>query len=660
MATGLFFSSLTSSIVLAFIATLLVNSFWLVGFDLLASYALVGNLDYDLQTFGIQFHFDQFNRGLISFSSLIYFLGLTTVFLLATEKILKNRKLGELTFWKISKIWGLRFVVFVVVFCLFNQIRYRLDWTADDRYSLAEATTELLENLQQPIQVKVLLKGDFPSGFQSLATETKRILDEFRSYNSLLSYEFINPFDTTETNHLGFDIKKALQYYRMVPQTLRVREKGGQKTQTIFPWALVIRGKQVLPVSLLSDQKGIPQLLKITKAKESLEFQLMETIYHLDKPRREKIAFLRGHGEATEKETISFVREISKKYEVVKLKIRDTILDNYDSDVEQFLRYDMLVVIKPTKPFSDKHKFLIDQYVMRGGKVLWLINQTLVNQAELQKKGSTVAIGQDLNLFDFFFKYGFRVNPNIVLDLNAAKLVLATNKRGEQNNFVDFRWAYYPVSLGDSASILTKGMDKVWLRYAGSVDTIQNTETKKTPLLRGSAYMKTQAVPSTISLNRLREKIDYNSYNKKHLAMGYLFEGKFESAYRNRVKPLPMKNPLEVSKPTKMAVISDGDLILNEFYKGKPLPVGYNKWTHTHYQNQKFLERLIGFFLGEEKLLEVDSKTYQVFPLNPKTIKENSGWLTWVAILLPLLLIVAWGWMFHRKRVRKYAMKGLT
>lgn len=637
-SVGLFISIRSSSSILAYIITLLMSSLLWFGFELLASYTVVGQYDFIVRSLGVQRHVEEMNKGVISLTALLYLVGITVLFASMGSWYLRQKKHHSIALFSQIKRWGIAIACFVAAYQVAESLVVRLDMTQDGRFSLKPATKGILKEIDHDIEFQIFLKGDFPSAFQSIATETERLIQEFKFYNRNISYKFIDVLDTAEVNALQYDLTEAFGYYQMMPQIVRLKEKGGIKTRQIYPWAFVRRDKKLYPVALFDVPDQIPQYLKINTAMEKLEYNFINAIHHLYKTKRQKIGYLYGHGEAEHNQVFSFIKDISQKYDVIKLKLKDTLIESGDDDIKNFMKYDLLMVNKPSKPFSETHKLLLDQYLMQGGKILWLVDQIAIAPNQLQTQGSTIGVAMDLGLFDMFFRYGVRVNPSLTMDLDAAKLVIATGTQSKRKNFVDFRWPYFPSVLGDTTGLLSKPIEKIWIKYGSTLDTILSPKVKKTPLLIGSEYMKIRNSPVEINFNMLKRDINYKSFNKKYLPFGYLLEGRFTSAYANRIKPFELTKPIDTSVHTRMAIIGDGDLILNDFKQKKPQPVGLNKWTNIRYGNQNFAEKLIAYLLGEEYLLSVDNKSYQLTLINQKEIKENGSAYQWLNIALATLL----------------------
>lgn len=622
VSISLFFSSLTKNPISAYTFSVVFLILFVGGWDTLASYSLVGGIDYYITRFGFLYYYNDFIKGIFSLHSLLYFLVFSILFISFTQQKLKNiPDYLRINKTKSYKHWIYVGVIIIVLISLTNFLNWRMDFTRDSRYSIKETSKTVLKKIKEPVKLYVLLKGDFPSGFQYLSKEIRFLLDEYKRYVPDLQYTFINPLDTSEVRSLDFNIYSFLNYYKINPYVINIKTENGMDTKNIFPVIIARSQDKLLPIEIMSGGQEVSEYEKINKTVEKLEYNTISTLYHISKTRKEKIGVLQGHNEMDEKNLVSFIRMASKNYDLVELNIKDTLVNDLSVELQALLNFDLLLCVKPQKPFKESEKYLIDQYLMYGGKMIWLIDQNMFSVEDLQSKGQSMALGLNLNLFDLFFKYGLRVNPNMVKDLKAGEIVLSTQKQGNSNNFVPFLWPFYPESQNDSNHILTRNLAPLLFRYSSSIDILDHKPNLKiTPILTTSNRAQKVSLPYIIDFSMLKSKINPTLYNFSHIPLGVVLEGVIPSGYKNRVKPISFKNHRDSSIVNKMLVIGDGDLLLNEYHKKVPLPIGYNKWTNKRYENAAFINRSLEFMLQNEDLLQSNSNAFNLYILNKRII----------------------------------------
>ena len=567
------------------------------------------------------------------------------------------------------------FLITVAIVVLVNVIGSyvftRFDLTSEKRYTLSPTTKEILNDLDDYVYFKVYLEGDFPAGFKKLRRETKEMLDEFRAYSKFIDYEFINPSESGNEA----EIKETYnQLYRsgLNPTDLNVKNSdGSSKQMVIWPGALVsYRNNTEIAIDLLENQIGQSSEEALNASMQNLEFRLVDAVKKVTRLEKPFVAIIEGHGEWGEQEMYDITQTLSQKYNVERKAIDGKIdalmhrTQDTTRDVKVFPSYDAIIIAKPTQPFNEKDKFLIDQYIMHGGKVLWLVEPVYATMDSLQNQESTIGIEQDLNLDDMLFKYGVRLNRDLLLDLTCASLPIRTGQVGGQAQLEYFRWYYFPLLQAASEHPLVRNMNAIKADFVSSMDaTTSANGIEQIPLLKTSSYTKVSGVPVFISLAMLRQTPDQRMFNSKGKNVAYLLKGSFQSLYANRVPQEIVDDQatdfMEESVPTAMIVVADGDLIRNQIdiRTRKPLPLGFDQYTGITYTNKEFIENAISYLVDGEGLIDIRSRELKVRLLDAtKVSKERVKWQV-INTLVPIAIIILLGLVMAFVRKRKYSKK---
>lgn len=546
---------------------------------------------------------------------------------------------------------GLMLVLLILANLIFSAFFYRMDLTKEKRYSLSEASKNLAGKLDDVLYVKVYLRGEFPAGFKRLSQSTREMLDEFAAYaGGNLQYEFVDPFAEGDARKQG-DVVKELVSKGLQPTNVQIKKDDEMAQKIIVPGALFYYKGKELPVNFLKGQFGAAPEEVINSSIELIEYEIANLLRKVTETKRKSIAFVDDHGELGRWEVADAQAELEQYYEVKRIplsSIPPLELNNYSG----------LVIAKPTLPFSDFDKFKLDQYVMNGGKILWLLETQVADMDSLQKEPMFVSSSYDLNLDDILFRYGVRVNPNIVQDIQCEMIpILSAVKSGTPQQKL-LPWLFFPVVSPASDHPIVKNMDPVWFQFAASIDTTSNKDIRKSVLLRSSPYARLMGAPVRVDLNMARVRPDPDAFSRGSFPMAVLLEGKFKSIFQYRFgathdPDLPFKESIEQNK---MIVISDGDVIRNQRKKstGEIFPLGYNRFTNQQYGNKRFILNCIDFLCDESGILEIRGKEITLRLLNKAKIKKEK--LQWQLIntLLPLLLVVVFGIVNQAIRKRKY------
>ena len=555
------------------------------------------------------------------------------------------------------------FIILVAVVAVINVagsfLFTRFDLTSEKRYTLSPTTKEILNDLDDYVYFKVYLDGDFPAGFKKLRRETKEMLDEFRAYSKYIDYEFINPAESGEEAEI-METYKQLYQAGLKPTDLNVQNSdGSSKQMVIWPGALVsYRNNTEIAIELLENQVGQSDDEALNASMQNLEFRLIDAVKKVTRLMKPNIAFVEGHGELGEQDVYDITKSLSQNYNVVRLEIDGKIdalihrTQDTTRDVSAFPSYDAIIIAKPTQAFDERDKFLIDQYIMHGGKVLWLVEPVFATMDSLQSQESTVGIEQDLNLDDMLFKYGVRLNRDLLLDLTCAALPIRTGQVGGQARLEYFRWYYFPLLQAASDHPMVRNMNAIKADFVSSMDaTTSADDIEQIPLLKTSDYTKVSGAPVFITLAMLRQTPDQRMFSAKGKTVAYLLKGTFTSLYANRIPQEIMDDQatdfMETSKPTAMIVVTDGDIIRNQIdiRTRQPLPLGFDQFTQITYANKEFIENCISYLVDGEGLVDIRSRELKVRLLDPTKVSKQR--VTWQVVntLVPIALIVILGFV---------------
>ncbi|WCO03380.1 gliding motility-associated ABC transporter substrate-binding protein GldG [Psychroserpens ponticola] len=546
-------------------------------------------------------------------------------------------------------IIGVTLVAIIVINLISSQVYKRFDLTQDKRYTLSEAAKKTIESVDAPIIVDVFLEGDFPSEFRRLRNETQQILEEFAVSNDNLKFNFINALDDESTRQQRIE---QLAQRGMQPFQISVQENGKTSQEVVIPWALASYNEQTVIVPLIKNKIGATDQELVNGSIQNLEYVFAEAFKKLVTPKNKKIAILRGNTQLQDAYVADFLRKLGEHYFLAPFTL-DSVASNPQKTLNDIKTYDLIISAKPMEPFTEAEKYVLDQYTMNGGKSLWLTEAVIMDQDSLyNNSGKAVAIMKDLNLNDFFFKYGVRVNPVMVNDLYSAPITLAIGE-GSNAQFQPVQWPYSPLAANNPNHPITTNINPVRFDFSSQIDTLKNS-VEKTILLRSSKLTRLVGVPSEVDLEIVTQEPDPKAYINPYQSLAVLLEGNFTSVYKNRVKPFQLDNDKVNSVSTKMIVIADGDVIKNEVIKNKPQELGFDRMTGRRFGNSEFLENAVNYLLNNDGLIQIRTKEVALQFLDPiKIEKEKSKWQI-VNIALPLMILALFGFVFSYIRKRKY------
>lgn len=565
------------------------------------------------------------------------------------------RKIFASKYW-----WLLLLIILIGINYLASSFHTRIDLTKEKRYTLSKATKELLEGLDDQVSIDVFLKGEFPAGFKKLANSTDEFLQLWKDRNGAkIHYHFISPQDEMPDAN-GKTYEDSLVGLGATPINLTVQVKEGQENKRIYPVALMkYKGREAL-VNLYSGGRRMITPVEMNSAEALMEYQFDKTLDGLINPDKPLLAYSVGNGEPVDYRT----------YDLQQILKRDYKLFTFDINKEEIIpdTFKALLIVKPTISFTEDEKLKIDQYVMRGGKLLCFIDNLIAEQDSLRFKPETIAYDRNLNLTDLFFKYGVRINTDLVMDLQSDFMPFVVGGSADKPQYEFLHWNYYPLFESGGNNSINKNIGLVAGRFVNSMDTIAAEGIKKTVLLSSSDNSRTISTPALISLNENRNTQQDEMFKKKNIPVAVLLEGKFTSLFKNRVSVLqtdslasygtPFKN---MSGNNKIIVVSDGDIVLNDISpKNGPLPMGLNFFnvnTQYEYQfaNRDFLLNCLEYFVNKPGIIETRNKDIVLRLLDSKKIKDQRTTWQFINIVLPVLLIILVGFIYQQVRKRKYS-----
>lgn len=532
----------------------------------------------------------------------------------------------------------------------------RFDLTQDQRFTLSDAAKEIVEKVDSPLLVEVFLKGNFPPEFRRLQGETKQLLEEFSAENPNIKFEFIDPMD----EGLEQEIHQQFESLGMTPVQISVVEKGKQSNALVYPWALATYGEKTVKISLLKNQLGATSEERVNSSIQNLQYAFADGFKKLATNKSKKIAVLKGNGEYDDRYIADLFSTLREYYFIAPFTL-DSIAANPEKTLAALNDFDLIVAAQPTEAFSDSEKYVLDQYIMNGGNSLWLMDA-----AQLQEDPSTgeiFAFGRDLNLNDFFFTYGLRINPNLVKDVYSAPIVLASGDEREAQ-YNRYPWFFSPLSSSSNNHPIVANIEAVKFDYASSIDTLPN-DIKKTILLSTSPISRIVGLPYLIdfdteipkNLQVVNEGPDPNEFPAGEIPLAVLLEGEFTSVFNNRVKPIKLQGELkniDHGSFAKMVVISDGDVIKNQMQGNRPLELGFDKMTNTFYGNKEFLLNTVNYLLDDSGLINIRTRQIAIPFLDQHKTMEQRGKWQMLNLLLPLGLLVLIGIAYNYLRKRRY------
>jgi ABC-2 type transport system permease protein len=548
------------------------------------------------------------------------------------------------------------FFSIIAINILIQPIYLKWDLTEEKRFTLTPQSIDVIKNIDEVVYIKIYLEGQFPAGFKRLQKATIELLSAFSGWNGLIEFDFEDPGkgSVEEVNKK----RNELAEQGIRPTNLIVKDKEGRSEKLIYPYAVLYYKGRISIINLLNNQiPGMPQEVVLNNSVSLLEYKFIDAIAKLEYEQPKIVAFLEGHGEAQKAATADLEKDLRKDVNTGRF--------NLDSVVAISSQIAAIIVVKPTQPFSEKDKFKLDQYVMNGGKIMWLLDALDVSLDSLRGKPEFFPPIMQLNLDDLLFKYGLRLQPNLILDLQSTSIPLAIGYLGNAPQFEYFKYPYHPVSVARNQHPLTKNIGPVNFNYVSEIDTSIKTKNdlQKTTLLTSSEKTFVQFAPVSMNFDFLRYEQDPERYNKGPKSLAVLVEGNFSSLYENRVNKEMLQGlerlniPFQTESPfNKMIIVGDGDIAINEVNKmGMPsAELGYNEFDKYLFSNKEFLINGVKYLIDDNDLLAAKSKEIKLRLMNTAKVTQYLTFLQWLNILLPVLVVILTGALFQRWRRSTY------
>ncbi|RYU90000.1 gliding motility-associated ABC transporter substrate-binding protein GldG [Mucilaginibacter terrigena] len=649
-AIGLFASSVSKNQVIAFTIAVFLCFFFYSGFDSLSTILSLQNLG--LQSLGITEHYESISRGVLDTRDLIYFIVLATLFIWLTLFVLNRQAGKKFANTVFLSTLGIMFSLSIISGKLFT----RFDFTKEKRFTISPVSRAVMEGLPQTVNVIVYLQGnDFPGGMKRLQTSVKDMLTDLQAYShSKLQYEFTDPLKglSNEQQKQAYD---DLEAKGIEAQNLSVKTDDGVSQKVIFPFALVTYGDKSIPVKLLQSQSNMnlsPDEV-LNNSIQNLEYAFTSAIKKITTGGKQRVGFTEGHNELTDLQLTDAMRSLADGYLVGRVNLTSIPFDS-------LTKVSLLVIPKPDKAFTELEKFKLDQYIMRGGRVLWAIDQVSAELDSLRGRGGEqLAFNKQLNLDDQLFEYGIRINYDLIADMNCSAIPVTTGNAGGQPQIQLLQWLYYPVYLPFAKHPIVKNLDGITSQFASTIDLLDTKNVEKTILLTTSPYNKKISTPHMLSLQALQDEPNPKDFQSAPKITGVLLEGTFKSDFRNRPVPEGLNekiSPLSQSKPTKMIVLSDGDILRNQVgTDGSPYPLGYDRYTRQTYGNKNLLLNMADYMTDDSGLISLRSKEIQIRLLNRARIREEKVFWQLVNNIVPIGIVLIFAIFQHYIRKRKYA-----
>lgn len=546
--------------------------------------------------------------------------------------------------------------IVLIVNYISSNAYFRLDLTADKRYTLTDATHEILDSLQDVAYVKIYLDGEMPIGFQRMQKSIYELMDEFRVIaGNHIQFQFVNPSESNDQSKRN-SIYQDLYDRGLNPTNVKDRDQeGGLAEKILFPGAIITYQGKETPINLLVNNPGLSAEVNLNNSIQSLEYVFIDAIRKITVKQRKRIAFVEGQGELDEFQTGDITKALNEYYDIDRVTIKEyiNILNPYDA----------VIIAGPTEQYTEKSKFIIDQYIMNGGKVLWFVESVIMSMDSLAGGGTSFALMNDVNISDQLFKYGVRVNPNVIQDIQCAVILVNTAIASAQAKFAPAPWLYFPLLVSSNNNPITKNLNMIKSEFPSTIDFVgNNKDVKKDIVLSSSINSKVLNVPLLVSLAQVSEMPDPKTFISPNNPVAVTLEGQFESVFTNRgIKDFTAGNPFNFkakSESTKMMVVSDADVIKNDVRQRADgifiSPLGYDRFTKQTYGNKEFVMNAVHYLIDESGILDMRSREFKLRILDKsKVLKEKTKWQV-INTILPVVFILVFAFVMAFIRKRKY------
>jgi len=650
-AIGLFASSLTKNQIIAFTIAVFLCFFFYSGFDSLSQ--MLSLQDLGLQSLGITQHYQSVSRGVLDTRDLFYFLLVAGTFIWLTLLILIKQRQKQLN---TTVMIGL-LSAFILTGIIAQFVFTRFDFTTEKRFTISPISRQIISDLPKPVKITVYLQGSgLPAGMKRLQGATRDMISDLKAYShGNIQFEFVDllsiikklPDDKQKEAYEDFEAKGV------TGQNISFKTDDGVSQKLIFPEAVVKSGDKEVVVNLVQTRIGSSDEEQINISVQNLEYAFTSAIKKAVSGGKPQIGFTEGHHELTDVQLNDAMKSLSDGFEVGRLNLT-TIPFKALQNIK------LLVIPKPDRKFTELEKFKLDQYIMRGGKVLWTIDQVSAELDSLRGHGGEqMSFPKQLNLDDQLFRYGVRINYDLIADMSCSPIPIATGDVGGQAQIQMLPWLYYPLFMPYSKHPIVKNLDAIHSEFASTIDLLDTKNVKKTILLASSPYNKKISAPHILSLQALEQEPNPKDFQGTPKTVAVLLEGKFTSDWRNRPLPDSLGEAVTImpeSVPTKMVVISDGDILKNQIGRdGSPYPLGYDHYTQQSYGNKNLLLNIADYMTDDSGLIALRTKEIKIRLLNRARIRNEKLYWQLVNTVGPLALVLICAIFQHYIRKRKYA-----
>ncbi|MCE1199818.1 MAG: gliding motility-associated ABC transporter substrate-binding protein GldG [Marinilabiliales bacterium] len=655
LAIGLFASSLSENQIVAFVTAILLSFFLFSGFDLLSDLMTRVWASRFLQGIGISTHYDSVSRGLLDSRDLFYFLLIAVLFVGMTLVSL-NRK--RKPFVLISKRNGAAAALLFLLLFL-SQVRvFRIDFTAEKKYTLSAASVKVLEKVTQPMVAEIYLQGDMHPGFRKLKVAIEEELADIRQYcGNNLFVRKIDPYtEVSDKERNGYF--EDLYRQGIIPTDLRIKTEKGISTRLVFPTVVIRYEGKSKVLNLLRNDPSQPAEINLNRSVEMLEYELVNAIHSLTGKEQPAVAFLDGHGEADSLQLQDISTTLSADFTVTRLKSQNLNLsDNHPR---------VVIIADPQLNFSESDKLMLDQYVMKGGQLVWLVDPVKVSLDSLSEGMSTLAMPRDLGIMDQLYRYGARLNSDLIQDAECMQIRVNTAPPGAAPVYSLAPWYFFPILHPSQQHPAGRNVNPLASEFVSSLDTVgEDPEVHKKVLMTTSPYSRRIVAPLSVNLRMIDMAPSRDYFNHPGFITGVMLEGRFTSVFKNRIVNQGMVAPgfrlIERSEPARVIVFSDGGLMSNKVSRSakdpKTAPLGYDRVSRLTFGNKDFFVSLIHYCCDDAGLSGLRNKSWQLRTLDKVKLHEHLLWIKWVNLLLPVLMVILASLLFIRLRARKIRRK---
>ena len=521
---------------------------------------------------------------------------------------------------------------------------FQIDFTEDKRYTLSEETMNQIQKIKNPLKIDVFLSGNMPSKYLKFRNELDFILNRIKFYNKNISLNYINPLEFEKTD----DTVNEMIQFGLPPEIVRENKNGNIKQSLIFPWIVINYGEKSEKILLLQKQLGDKEDEKIFRSLEQLEYKILDGLHKVILKEKKNIAILTSHETTNNIKIADLLQNLKPYYNLGSFDLKNNDVTPKKT-LENLKKFDLLLISNPKNSFSQKEKYIIDQFSLSGGKLLWMINGVTINRDSLfNNYGRAYSVGKELNLDDYFFNLGIRIQKKLVKDLYCAPIVLANGQEND-TQYIPYPWPYNPLSEPENF-VIGKDLGPVLFQFASPIDTLENQLTK-TLLIKSSNFTKTLTTPSIIELTEAINEIKPNEFKNISKDFGYLIEGRQKSLFTNRIKPFNLKNETNYGL-VKLIIFSDGNIAENQIDKGSPLSLGYDKWTNNYYSNKDLIINSIHYLVNNNERLLLRDKNLNVNTIDKIKVKKYGSFWKWFMLIIPLLIGLISGFVIQFLRFR--------